>query len=78
MSSAERAQPTFPTLQSCADEPIHIPGSIQPHGLMIAVREDRVAAWSENVPALLGLTPVLGQPWSELPSPAHCTGRSTA
>ncbi|WP_416763066.1 ATP-binding protein [Roseateles sp. So40a] len=74
MSSVERAQPTFPTLQSCADEPIHIPGSIQPHGLMIAVREGRVAAWSENVPALLGLTPALGQPWSELPLPGALHG----
>ena len=26
-------------LDSCADEPIHIPGSIQPHGVLIAVSE---------------------------------------
>jgi len=67
MSAAPDAEtPALPDLQSCADEPIHIPGSIQPHGLLIALREERVAAWSENVAPALGLTLALGQPWSEV------------
>ena len=76
-ATMERSEPSFPTLQSCADEPIHIPGSIQPHGLLIALREGRVAAWSENVPALLGLQPALGQPWAELALPGTVRGELT-
>lgn len=56
-------------LQSCAEEPIHIPGSIQPHGLLIALKDDRVAAWSENLHATVGLALALGQPWDEVPLP---------
>ena len=48
-------------LSSCADEPIHIPGSIQPHGAILFFSEDaRLAGWSENAPAMLGVTPQLG------------------
>ncbi|SEK34561.1 Bacteriophytochrome (light-regulated signal transduction histidine kinase) [Roseateles sp. YR242] len=64
----------FPTLQSCAEEPIHIPGSIQPHGLLIALREGRVAAWSDNVPALLGIQPTLGMPWQNVSLPGTVHG----
>jgi chemotaxis family two-component system sensor kinase Cph1 len=39
------------TLDNCADEPIHIPGSIQPHGVLFACRGDslRVEQVSKNV-----------------------------
>ncbi|MEW7850247.1 ATP-binding protein [Massilia aurea] len=48
-------------LSSCADEPIHIPGSIQPHGALLFFTEDaRLAGWSENAPAMLGVSLQLG------------------
>lgn len=39
-----------PTLDDCAQEPIHIPGAIQPHGLLLAFEDDTLFAWSANVP----------------------------
>ena len=44
-----------PTLESCADEPIRIPGAIQPHGFLLALDATgkRVAAASENAAQLL-------------------------
>lgn len=46
-----------PTLDSCADEPIRIPGAIQPHGFLLALDDTgkRVAAASENAAGLLRL-----------------------
>ncbi|MDI1436899.1 ATP-binding protein [Polyangium sorediatum] len=53
-------------LEECAREPIHIPGAVQPHGALLAVREDdlRVAQASENTRALVGVDAraLLGQP----------------
>ena len=48
-------------LDNCADEPIHLPGSIQPHGLLLAFDEasPTVTAASENL-----------QQWLELDAPA--------
>jgi light-regulated signal transduction histidine kinase (bacteriophytochrome) len=46
-------------LQRCADEPIAVPGAVQPHGVLLAVTEpdlDVVAA-SANAAELLGRTP---------------------
>jgi light-regulated signal transduction histidine kinase (bacteriophytochrome) len=52
------------TLDNCAREPIHIPGSIQPHGLLFACRgaDLRIQQVSANLEAWLGLAPsaVLG------------------
>jgi light-regulated signal transduction histidine kinase (bacteriophytochrome) len=43
-------------LENCDREPIHIPGSIQPHGALLAFdRLGRLSHASENVPALLGI-----------------------
>ncbi len=44
-------------VERCADEPIHIPGGIQPHGFLIVVGEAdlRVQQVSENVRDWLGL-----------------------
>lgn len=43
-------------LSTCAREPIHVPGSIQPHGVLLALTEPelRVAIASENAAELLG------------------------
>jgi len=43
----------------CAQEPIHIPSSIQPHGMLLALTaaDLRLAAVSENLAALLHTTP---------------------
>ena len=41
-------------LENCADEPIHVPGTIQAHGAMLVFDSGaRLEAWSNNVPALL-------------------------
>lgn len=51
------------TLANCEDEPIHLPGAIQPHGALIALDVDRrVVSFSENLPLLLGFTPLLNEP----------------
>ncbi len=56
----------LPDLAACADEPIHLPGSIQPHGALVAMTEPdlvvRVA--SENCAAVLGVEAehLLGRP----------------
>ena len=50
-------------LMDCADEPIHIPGSIQPHGILVALDpQRRVEIVSQNAPELLGrpLDAILG------------------
>jgi len=44
-------------LTNCDREPIHIPGSIQPHGAMIVLNEDGVVSFvSENIDTFLGDT----------------------
>jgi len=57
-------------LQSCADEPIHIPGFIQPHGFVVFFGLDgMLAGWSANVPPELpGLQ--AGVHFDALPLPA--------
>lgn len=46
-------------LTACEREPIHIPGSIQPHGLLVAIRlSDRTIAYaSVNIAETFGLEP---------------------
>ena len=57
-------------LSSCADEPIHIPGSIQPHGALLFFQDDgQLEGWSGNVPALLGVVPQLGSSYAALALP---------
>ncbi|MES2758797.1 MAG: ATP-binding protein [Pseudomonadota bacterium] len=49
------------TLANCAAEPIHIPGSIQPHGALFAFSAQRLLmAWSANCRELTGAQPALG------------------
>ena len=49
------AQPAL-DLTNCDREPIHIPGAVQPHGVLLAVdeRTGRIVQASENVGAVLG------------------------
>lgn len=49
-------------LSNCDEEPIHIPGYIQPHGALLAFAPDGALAMrSENAAALLGDIPEIGQ-----------------
>ncbi|MEZ4307089.1 MAG: hypothetical protein R3F14_03460 [Polyangiaceae bacterium] len=67
--SPETARPAI-DLETCADEPIHTPGSIQPHGALLAIDEgaETVLLASENVDAHLGMThaEALGRPLDAL------------
>ena len=50
------------TLENCAREPIHIPGSIQPHGALLAFdRLGRLSHASANAAALLGVPLAFGR-----------------
>ena len=54
-------------LENCAYEPIHIPGSIQPHGALIVLTQAlTIYSWSANCSSLLGLEPELNAPVSSL------------
>lgn len=64
------AQDLLKAIDRCAEEPIHIPGSIQPHGFLLAVDEPqlRIQQASENVSHWLGIDAqaLLGKPLSSL------------
>ena len=47
------------TIQSCENEPIHVPGSIQPHGCLLAIDTDTgvVRYCSDNTQEFLGMPP---------------------
>ncbi|MFL9926115.1 GAF domain-containing protein [Herbaspirillum lusitanum] len=53
-------------LSNCDQEPIHIPGSIQPHGVLLSFTYDgKLVARSANAESLLGPLPAPGEPLSE-------------
>lgn len=62
-------------LANCADEPIHSPGAIQPHGVLLTLSEPelRIQQVSANLDTLLGqdAAHVLGQPLEHLLGDAH-------
>lgn len=59
------------TLDNCADEPIHIPGTIQPHGALLVFNGDgQLEAWSANATGLLRVDTVLLRPLRSLGLPA--------
>nr|WP_307727357.1 ATP-binding protein [Telluria mixta] len=61
-------------LQNCADEPIHIPGSIQPHGALLFLSDaGLVDGWSANIAAVTDSAPALGQPFAALGLPTAVT-----
>jgi chemotaxis family two-component system sensor kinase Cph1 len=58
-------------LQNCADEPIHLPGSIQPHGALVFLSAaGLVEGWSANATTVIHAELVLGQPFGDLALPA--------
>lgn len=62
------APPTAKMLARCDDEPIHLPGTVQPHGCLFEVEEDNlvVSCASSNLHAVLGCgtSEALGKPLS--------------
>ncbi|MGJ7915360.1 ATP-binding protein [Massilia sp. LXY-6] len=57
-------------LLNCADEPIHVPGSIQPHGALIFFSAaGELEGWSENAAATLALPLEPGRPYTGLGLP---------
>lgn len=57
-------------LLNCADEPIHIPGSIQPHGALLFFNQaGLLEGWSANADAMLGIAPQPGTPYASLALP---------
>ena len=64
------AVPAGVTLDNCADEPIHLPGTIQPHGALLVFNgAGELDAWSANAAAMLGVQTVLSLPLSALGLP---------
>ncbi|SFB90312.1 ATP-binding protein [Massilia yuzhufengensis] len=58
-------------LLSCADEPIHIPGSIQPHGaLLFFTAGGALEGWSANAATLLDIDLIPGTHFTALALPA--------
>lgn len=56
MSRFSNWHPTFPVnLTNCDDEPIHIPGAVQPFGILLGFDKetDHLVVWSQNVESLL-------------------------
>src|SRR5215470_18035824 len=56
-------------LTNCDREPIHIPGSVQPFGFLLALSSDfTVSMASDNLPDYLGLdrTEILQRPLAEI------------
>ncbi|MBD2328071.1 ATP-binding protein [Alkalinema sp. FACHB-956] len=65
--------PSVVDVSNCDREPIHIPSAIQPHGILLAIREAdlRIVQISQNSAEYLGYPPetLLDQPLSALLSP---------
>jgi chemotaxis family two-component system sensor kinase Cph1 len=68
---AELAQETpHVNLENCADEPIHVPGTIQAHGAMLVFDSSaRLEAWSSNVDSMLSLQLHAGMPLASVKLP---------
>jgi len=68
------AVPQQVDLQNCADEPIHIPGHIQPHGaLLFFSATGLLEGWSANVAAIVAADLALGRPYAALGLPQAVT-----
>ncbi len=70
MTTHLSVDPESISLSTCKDEPIHIPGSIQPHGLLfvVSLTDWRITQISDNTESLIGRMPqeLLGQPLNEI------------
>lgn len=64
-------QPPPVDLDNCADEAIHLPGTIQPHGALLAFAQGRLVAWSANAPQRLGCVCAVGLAIDALGLPAE-------
>ncbi|WP_138497615.1 sensor histidine kinase [Nostoc sp. PA-18-2419] len=68
MSNNNISTPFQVDLSNCAQEPIHIPGFVQPHGVLLALKEPELAILqcSNNTSYLFGVNPedLLNQPLS--------------
>ena len=53
------AAPAHAELNGCEREPVHIPGAVQPHGVLLAIdpRDLTIVAISENAETILGIAP---------------------
>lgn len=69
VAAAPQADGPPVTLANCADEPIHIPGAIQPHGALVAFDLSGHVTWfSANAPTLLACpTLTIGASLAEMP-----------
>jgi light-regulated signal transduction histidine kinase (bacteriophytochrome) len=68
------AAPQRVDLHNCADEPIHIPGTIQPHGALVFLSSAGVVeGWSASIATVVGSEPALGQPFGTLGLPQPVT-----
>jgi diguanylate cyclase (GGDEF)-like protein len=75
MAAASALAVTESDLARCADEPIHIPGSIQPHGILLAADSSlTITHVSGNLQARTGrpAADVLGQPLRSVIGDAAC------
>ena len=62
-------------LLSCADEPIHIPGSIQPHGVLLYFRADgTLEGWSANAASIVATPLRIGVSFRDLGLPGETVG----
>ncbi len=70
MTSVSLASPAFgqATLANCEREQIHLAGSIQPHGVLLAVQdpENIIIQASANASDFLKIDPLVGRPLSEI------------
>lgn len=70
MNDPKMITPLPADLETCAQEPIRIPGSIQPHGALLVLSEPdlRILQASRNIGGLIGIEPeaLLGRPLSGL------------
>jgi light-regulated signal transduction histidine kinase (bacteriophytochrome) len=58
------------SLENCASEPIHIPGSIQANGVLLAFDDGgKLCAFSANSASMLGVDARIGIPYDELLRP---------
>jgi chemotaxis family two-component system sensor kinase Cph1 len=85
VSDPELLPPGTPIdLDNCAREPIHVPGSVQPRGVLLVVQEPGLAVTqvSANIAAILAVRPedVLGQPLAAVvgTGPAELLSRTAA
>lgn len=69
--SSHRPQPA-PNLANCADEPIHVPGQIQPHGALLVFDAGLLlTGWSANAAVMLDISPNLGVAAAHLALPSE-------